>query len=57
MTTLSHRVTGAIGLPTVEGTSYVAVTGDGREADCNAYTPLATGSGISARYQASGFPS
>jgi hypothetical protein len=56
VTTTRQTMSGAIGLPTVEGTSYVTVSGDPDKSDCNAFTPKASGSGITAVYQANGFP-
>jgi hypothetical protein len=49
-------MSGALDLPTAEGTSYVSVTGDTDKADCNACRPTASGSAASARYQLAGFP-
>jgi type IV pilus assembly protein PilA len=50
-----QSVHGAIGLPTAAGTFYVTVAGDQDKNDCNASTPSASGSGISAVYQTDGF--
>ncbi len=48
-------VHGPIALPTGVGTFYVTVAGDQVKPDCNAAQPMATGSGITARYQEAGF--
>jgi len=49
-------VSGPIGLPIRAGTSFVTVSGDTDQSDCNAFTPKATGTGIKASYQIAGFP-
>ena len=52
-----QTMSGPIGLPTARGTSYVTGTGDADKSDCNAFRPMATGPGITARFQSAGFPS
>jgi type IV pilus assembly protein PilA len=56
VTTTTRVVSGTLGLPTARGASYVTVSGDPDKGDCNAFSPMATGAGISARYQRAGFP-
>ncbi len=55
VTTTRRSISGAIGLPTSAGTSYVTVSGDLDKNDCNANTPMASGSQATAVYQIAGF--
>jgi hypothetical protein len=50
-------MSGAIGLPTRAGTSYVTVAGDVDKSDCNAFEPKASGAGVTASSQTAGFAS
>jgi type IV pilus assembly protein PilA len=54
--TSPQPVSGALDLPTSEGTAYVDVSGDVEKSDCNAATPTASGPDAKARYQVNGFP-
>ena len=47
---------GTIGLPTGTGTNYAEVMGDTTKADCNAYSPMTSGSPATVQYLTSGFP-
>ena len=55
VTSVMRPVSGALGLPTRAGTSYVTVAGDTDKGDCNAYRPRAAPSGTKAAYQSAGF--
>ena len=47
---------GTIGLPTTAGTSYVEVKGDTTKTDCNAYSPMTSGTPATIKSQSAGFP-
>ena len=48
---------GTIGLPSGTGVSYVSVLGDYNANDCNAYSPMTSGSPATVQYSTSGYPS